>query len=140
MVGPGKIRDGTKSLCRWPARLMIIVLMLIMCSSMLLVRVNAETITEEPSRVINLVYDDSGSMVQVDDQGTKTDAWCQAKYGVEVLAAMLGKKDRLNIYVMSDIKKNPDAGPHLQLDGSNGAAENVAQVHKMVTELCGVPF
>lgn len=139
MVGPGKIRDGTKSRYGWPARLMIIALMLILCSSMLLIRVNAETITEEPSRVINLVYDDSGSMV-VDDNDNKTDAWCQAKYGVEVLAAMLGKQDRLNIYVMSDINKNPDAGPHLQLDGSNGAAENVAKVHKMVTTLWETPF
>ena len=60
--------------------------------------VSAEPYT--PTRTINLVYDDSGSMIRVGSQ--YVDTWCQAKYAMEVFAAMLGKNETLNIYYMSD--------------------------------------
>ena len=52
-------------------------------------------------KIVSVVYDDSGSMIE-DDNGTYVDRWCQAKYAMEVFAAMLGEKDTLNIFFMSD--------------------------------------
>ncbi|MBR7133801.1 MAG: VWA domain-containing protein [Clostridia bacterium] len=83
-------------------------------------------------RVINVVYDDSGSMF-----GANNDTWCQAKYAMEVFAAMLTKQDVMNIYVMSDYGKK---GPYLSLEGSAGTAKNVASVHSMITPGGGTPF
>lgn len=83
-------------------------------------------------RIINVVYDDSGSMY-----GGNNDTWCQAKYAMEVFAAMLTKQDVMNIYVMSDYGKR---GPYLTLDGKSGTAANVASVHNMLTTTGGTPF
>ena len=91
------------------------------------VQVLADT-SEEPTRVIHLVYDDSGSMISTDF--TKVDTWCQAKYAVEVFAAMLGEKDSMDVYYMS--KYNGD--PVLSLKGNDGAAVNVAKVHDNVID------
>ena len=43
-----------------------------------------------PTRVINVVYDDSGSMIK--NKNKNVDTWCQAKYSMEVFASMLGEK------------------------------------------------
>lgn len=87
----------------------------------------------EPVRVINIVYDDSGSMIS-DNSGNKCDTWCQAKYAMEVFAAMLGGNDTMNVYVMSDFQESGDAAPLLELKGSDGAKDNVEKVHGMLTE------
>jgi len=88
-----------------------------------------------PSRMINVVYDDSGSMI-----GPDNDTWCQAKYAMEVFAAMLGIKDKMNIYVMSDFENGTGAKPKLMLSGSNGSSANVASVHNMITRAGNTPF
>lgn len=87
--------------------------------------------TNEPARVINIVYDDSGSMIY--SNGEKYDTWCQAKYAMEVFAAMLGNKDIMNIYVMSDFQTTSDASPLLTLTGADGTNDNVSKVHNMLT-------
>lgn len=89
--------------------------------------------TNEPVRVIHIVYDDSGSMIS-DNSGNKCDTWCQAKYAMEVFAAMLGENDAMNVYVMSDFQESDDAPPLLALKGSDGAKDNVEKVHGMLTE------
>ncbi|MBO4350081.1 MAG: hypothetical protein J6A01_03920, partial [Proteobacteria bacterium] len=65
-----------------------------------------------PARIIHLVYDDSGSMIADPETKYKTyvDTWCQAKYAMEVLTAMLGENDKLNVYYMSsyNLVKNHD--------------------------------
>ena len=53
-------------------------------------------------RVINVVYDDSGSMY-----GKSNDTWSQALYAMETFATMLGAEDEMNIYLMSDEGRNP---------------------------------
>jgi len=100
----------------------------------------AYAVTNAPTRIINVVYDDSGSMI-VNDAGADVDTWCQAKYSMEVFAAMLGAKDTMNIYVMSDYYKTEAMpGPKLTLSGSSGAGSNVKAVHDMVTNAVGTPF
>lgn len=86
----------------------------------------------EPVREINIVYDDSGSMI-VDGSGAKCDTWCQAKYAMEVFAAMLGAQDTMNIYVMSDFQSADDAPPLLTLHGTSSDSDNVKEIHNMLT-------
>lgn len=84
--------------------------------------------TEEPTRIINVVYDDSASMFL-----RNADTWCKAKYSMEVCAAMLGEKDTMNIFVMSDFDKGAKGKIKLTLNGSDGASVNVKKVHEMHT-------
>ncbi|MDR0405372.1 MAG: hypothetical protein LBH54_01120 [Clostridiales bacterium] len=81
-----------------------------------------------PFRVIHVVFDDSGSMFLPEETN---DSWCQAKYAMEVFAGLLGARDSMNIYVMSDYEKGRNAPPKLSLDGGNDAAANIAAVHDM---------
>lgn len=53
----------------------------------------------ETERVINIVYDDSGSMCEDD---IMVDRWSQALYAMEVFATMLGDEDEMNVYRMYD--------------------------------------
>lgn len=102
----------------------------------------ASAIVDRPSRVINLVYDDSGSMIE--DEVGYNDKWCQAKYALEVFSAMLDENDTMNVYTMSDFVysdvnyKNVDT--HLSLSGASSASENVSQIHNMLTNASGTPF
>ena len=101
--------------------------------------VKAETYV--PSRTINLVYDDSGSMIRVGS--TYVDTWCQAKYAMEVFAGMLGENETLNIYYMSDYVKETTAPPKLTLTGSKDATvteANVKKIHDLVTDASDTPF
>lgn len=97
------------------------------------------------SRVINVVYDDSGSMAKdFDGSREPLDRWCQAKYAMEVFASMLGSDDTMNVYVMSDFDRRgynkSDADPRITLFGNDGQSVNVSKVHDMVTELGNTPF
>ena len=88
-----------------------------------------------PAHIINLVYDDSGSM---SDGGNK--AWSQAKYGLEVMAAMLNENDTLNIYPMSQFESGA-AGQIITLDGSTSPADRVRRIHDgFVPADGGTPF
>lgn len=98
----------------------------------------ASTVTQKsPSRLINVVYDDSGSMIEDNDQ--KVDRWCQAKYSMEVFAAMLGSNDTMNIYVMSDFDRK-SGGAKLTLSGSDTQNNNVSKIHTMLTQASNTPF
>lgn len=60
--------------------------------------VSAATVTKKEKKYeIAVVYDNSGSMYKLQNQ-----AWCRAKYAMEIFAAMLNydKGDRLKIYPM----------------------------------------
>lgn len=72
-----------------------------------------------PKRVIHLVYDDSGSMIRAN--GEQVDRWCQAKYAMEVFAAMLGENDTMNIYYMSAFEGNGSRQPTIRMAGKDGA-------------------
>ena len=101
---------------------------------------NAETYV--PSRTINLVYDDSGSMIRVGSN--YVDTWCQAKYAMEVFAGMLGENETLNIYYMSDyVNGSTSKPPKLTLTGSKDASvteANVKKIHDLVTDASDTPF
>ncbi|MBQ4560862.1 MAG: hypothetical protein IJA55_00850 [Clostridia bacterium] len=115
--------------------LLISVLLLPLC-----ITVDAKTYV--PSRTINLVYDDSGSMIRVESD--YVDTWCQAKYAMEVFAGMLGENETLNIYYMSDFAEgDTGAPPKLSLKGSNDAKvteANVKNIHDLITNASNTPF
>ncbi len=116
----------------------VISVILLLCSFSLSDPVISHATENMPSRVINVVYDDSGSMI---NNGSLVDTWCQAKYSMEVFAAMLGKNDTMNVYVMSDYDGGAmSAPPRLTLKGSSGAETNVNQVHSMLTAAGNTPF
>ncbi len=112
--------------------------MVTVCISSAFLSVLAAVSTSAPTRIINVVYDDSGSMIQT--RGQLVDTWCQAKYAMEVFAAMLGAKDTMNIYVMSDFEYGTTKGPRLKIQGSDGVAANVGKIHGMVTYAGNTPF
>lgn len=96
-----------------------------------LIGVNASASGNEKGRLINVVYDDSGSMVK--DGGDYITRWSQAKYAVEVFTAMMGQTDTINIYPMS---KEGEIG--LTLQGSD--EDRVSKIHNMNARYANTPF
>lgn len=119
-------------------RFTTILLLFAMVAALFHFNLDVEASSNYPTRIINVVYDDSGSMIRTD--GNMVDTWCQAKYSMEVFAAMLSEKDTMNIYVMSDYVKSTSAAPRLTLYGSDGSQRNVTKVHDMVTHASDTPF
>lgn len=83
-------------------------------------------------KVINVVYDDSGSMVRYG--GVYFKNWSQAKYAMEVFAAMLGEGDVMNIYPMSL------EGEAVGLTVTGGDSDRVSAVHDMNANYGNTPF
>lgn len=108
---------------------------LLFCS--FLIPIRAVYASSEPARMINVVYDDSGSMYH---SGGLVDTWCQAKYSMEVFAAMLGENDTLNVYYMSDYQTGTGSAPRIVLHGKDGAATNVGKLHDEKTRAGNTPF
>ncbi|NMA17601.1 MAG: VWA domain-containing protein [Clostridiaceae bacterium] len=90
--------------------------------------------TNAPTRVIHVVYDDSGSMY------AGQDTWSKAKYSMEVFAAMLGETDRMNVYFMSDYQSGTTANARITLDGKDGSNANVSKIHGETTRAGDTPF
>ena len=99
--------------------------------------------TDQPSRAIHIVYDDSGSMI-IDDYGKYLDRWAQAKYAMEVFAAMLEEKDTMRVYYMSDFDVKHggkvNAPARIEITGSKDAQSRVDEVHKTITEAWNTPY
>ena len=83
---------------------------------------SAQVSAPTPSRHINLVLDDSGSMFK-DPDNTPSDRWSVAKYSLEVFAAMLGERDSLDVYRMSDFADDGSKRPAITLAGSETTDE-----------------
>ena len=115
-----------------------LLVLLLVCSTGLPRQAWAAATTNLPTRVIHVVYDDSGSMYETGNKDV--DTWCQAKYAMEVFAAMLGEKDTLKVYYMSDYEKDTKKAPRLTLQGKDGAAQNVKMLHDQKTVAGNTPF
>jgi hypothetical protein len=89
--------------------------------------------TKRPN-IINLVYDDSGSMVE-DNNGKYLDNWRYAKYATEVFAGMLNEYDELNIYPMSS-KGNITK----QISGKDEFKKRISDIYNLNSEAKGTPF
>ena len=102
--------------------------------------------TGQPSRAIHIVFDDSASMIRSGSPVVYNDRWGQAKYAMEVFAAMLEENDIMRVYYMSDYLPglvpggNLNAPPKLTIRGSEPATARVARIHNTVTHASWTPF
>lgn len=90
------------------------------------------------ARQINIVVDDSGSMFFNGKSEEKR--WSFAKYSLEVLAALMGSEDTMNVFLLSDIEAGTAPAPVVTLSGSDSAASRVAQVHDVQFRGGGTPY
>lgn len=108
----------------------ILSLLLTLMLAALLLSAPAQAVnTKTKSRTIHVVYDDSGSMA---DGVTR---WSQAKYALEVFAAMMGKDDRMVIFPMSSYSIRKDGGKSKEvtysISGAQPAEERVEIINRM---------
>ncbi len=89
-------------------------------------------------RQVNLVLDDSGSMFS--DGTTTIDRWSNAKYSLEVFAAMLGPQDVLNVYRTSDFVDGKTSGAATTVLGSSPIEERIATIHRLDMIGGGTPY
>lgn len=89
-------------------------------------------------RQVNLVLDDSGSMFS-NGGNTPLDRWSNAKYSLEVFAALLGEQDNMNIYLTSTYAKG-GSGSVVQLAGKEAASSRVSKIHNMVMQGGDTPY
>ena len=88
---------------------------------------------KEISRVISIVFDNSGSMYEEKDKPISS--WCRATYAMEVFASMLNDSDKLLIYPMHPIqdgKNGPAISAPLVINGP-GDAEKIRNIYTPVT-------
>ena len=112
-----------------------------------------QTLTAEnqTSRHIHLVYDDSASMIRWSATNTAPwtwlDRWGQAKYAMEVFAAMLEENDLMRVYYMSDHLPfvstgfaNTNAPPRITIRGSEPPNVRIQRIRSTVTWASYTPF
>ncbi|MBE6763520.1 MAG: VWA domain-containing protein [Ruminococcaceae bacterium] len=106
--------------------------------------------TDSASRLINVVYDDSNSMiawVDYDYSQIVSTAWSEAKYSLMILYAMMQENDVMNVYFMSDFTtfgndEKTSAPPRLaNLSGkSEHKVKNIKKILDTVTDTNGTYF
>ncbi|TEX50169.1 MAG: hypothetical protein B7C55_12135, partial [Actinomycetales bacterium mxb001] len=97
-----------------------------------------------PTRQINLVLDESGSMfadIDADGNVVPSTTWSIAKYSLEVFSALLGPNDQLAVYRMSDYgPADSPTVPTLTLNGADDRDSRVAQIHDMDLKGASTPW
>ena len=115
---------------------------------LLTVNVSAEN---NVNREINIVYDDSSSMIYRYYDNIYVDYWAKAKFSLELMCSSMGENDVINIYPMSDYSDlnagilpvdmyTSDKLPALTLYGSMSSSERVAAINNMITPALDTPF
>ncbi len=89
-----------------------------------------------PYRIINVVFDDSGSTV------INSTTWAHERYAMQLFAAMLEEKDVLNIFMMSkSVEGETTPLPDYVIKGSYDIDKRVSDVYNIVaTNTRGTPF
>ena len=75
-----------------------------------------------------------------DPDKTPSDRWSVAKYSLEVFAAMLGERDSLDVYRMSDFADDGSKRPAMTLAGGETTDERVGKIRDMPLEGRGTPY
>jgi len=122
-------------------------IILIMCLMPMLIAVmplhSQAYTTEQRSKTIHVVFDDSVSMVR-DDYGDYVDRWGQAKYAMEVFAVMLEEKDTMRVYFLSDYDLrhggNINAPARIIITGSEPAQARVSKIRNTVFRAANTPY
>ena len=128
---------GTAALC-----LLMLFAVCLGAASLGKVSAGAEEAEMTVSRILNVVYDDSGSM-----HNNGSHSWYQAKYSMEIFSAMMQEKDHMNIYYMStytgitDEEEAKAVDPLISIDGREAnKQQNVNTIHNEVTYTGLTPY
>ncbi len=124
--------------CTKKAMAIILVLLQVISVFAFCFTANAATTENDlASRLINVVYDDSNSMIM----GQST-AWSEAKYSLEILSAMMQEKDMMNVYFMSDYLFSSSAPPRISnISGAESQRQkNIEKIHNTVSDTSGTYF
>lgn len=71
-----------------------------------------ENIDEDLPKIISVIFDDSGSMVGIEEnKNTYTTRWVDADYALKALTAMMNPEDQLRLYTMGDYKSGDKRKP-----------------------------
>lgn len=93
---------------------------------------------EKEGAVINIVYDDSGSM------SGSSSRWSQAKYAVEIFSAMMGSTDIINVFPMSHYQRSSgateDSNKYFTLKGNENGQQRVDELDKELNGYGSTPF
>lgn len=93
------------------------------------------------SRQINLVLDDSGSMFRDFNAKVPLNRWSHAKYSLGVFTALMGPRDSLNVYRLSDFSgRNSSEVAYLELAGANNPNMNIERIDAMEMQGRETPF
>lgn len=98
----------------------------------------ATTEGDTASRLINVVYDDSNSMIM-----NGSTAWSEAKYSMEILSAMMQEKDTMNIYFMAEFSDSYQSNEALIKNISGASSQkqaNIEKIHNTVSDTGGTYF
>lgn len=88
--------------------------------------------TIKRTRQINVVYDDSGSMAVHSATGQYRTRWSEAKYALEVFAAMMSETDNMKIYPMTSYSEPvKEDKVTYSLKGSDKVDKRIETINKM---------
>jgi hypothetical protein len=100
----------------------------------------APVIPESPeTKHINMVVDDSGSMIRDADSKQLLDRWSFAKYSVEVFAALMGPGDSLDVYLLSSFTGDGNRQASISLQGRQ-TQSGIDRIRSIEVEGSGTPF
>lgn len=95
--------------------------------------------SKDPTRIINVVYDDSAS-TYYNSQNPNPDVWSNSLYAIEALSVFLEKKDTMNIFQMSSNEyKNKDP-KWITIHGSKERKQRLQELDKIKIDYCDTPY
>lgn len=100
----------------------------------------APVIPESPeTKHINMVVDDSGSMIRDAESKQLLDRWSFAKYSVEVFAGLMGPGDSLDVYLLSSFTGDGNRQASISLQGRQ-TQSGIDRIRSIEVEGSGTPF
>ena len=94
---------------------------------------------KDKTRVINVVYDDSGS-TYFDNGKTQMDIWSNSLYAIEALSALLQSNDTMNIFQMSANEYKDKEPSKLTIKGSDSMKKRIDAMEDIKIDYCNTPY
>lgn len=114
-------------------KILSLLLVLLLAISMLPISASAATVTkDEVTRAIAIVFDNSGSMYQGNENSRK--AWCRATYAMEAFANMMNANDVMQIYPMHPITIGKSGSTYYTMENPlTVTQENASTIREIFT-------
>lgn len=95
--------------------------------------------SKDPTRIINVVYDDSAS-TYYNSQSPNPDVWSNSLYAIEALSVFLEKNDTMNIFQMSSNEHKNKDPKWITIDGSKERNQRLQELDKIKIDYCDTPY